>query len=71
VVKLHFSGLCFEWVSMAKLHFNGLCFNGLYCAFQVEIWVNLRWCVHNDLCELNVVYYEMIGYVSKIIISCF
>jgi len=31
-------------------------FSGLYRAFQPETWVDLRWCVHNDLCELNTVY---------------
>jgi hypothetical protein len=25
-----FSGLCFEWVSLAKLCFNGLCFEWVY-----------------------------------------
>jgi hypothetical protein len=49
--------------------FSGLCFNGLYHAFQVEMCVGLRWCAHIDLCELNVVYNETIGYISKIIVS--
>ncbi len=46
-------------------------FSGLYSAFQVETWVGLRWCAHNDLCELNTIYYEMISYVVEIIVSCF
>jgi hypothetical protein len=54
---------------MVELGFSGLCFNGLYHAFQAEMWVGLRWCAHNDFCELNVIYYEMIGYISKIIVS--
>ncbi len=64
LVKLSFSHLCFKWpVLVAKLNFQwfmfrmsftSLCFNGLYHAFQAETWVDLRWCAHNDLCELNV-----------------
>jgi hypothetical protein len=69
MVKLSYNGLRFEWVSMVELGFSGLCFNGLYHAFQAEMWVGLRWCAHNDFCELNVIYYEMIGYISKIIVS--
>ncbi len=33
--------------------------------------MDLRWCAHNDLYKLNVIYYEIIGYDSKIIVSCF
>jgi hypothetical protein len=56
LVKLGFSHLCFEWGSMVELSFNGLCFSGLYHAFQAETWVDLKWCVHTDLCKLHVVY---------------
>jgi hypothetical protein len=40
-------------------------------AFQVKMWVDLRWCAHNDLCELNAIFLKMIIYVLDIIISCF
>ncbi len=56
---------------MFRLSFSGLCFNGLYRAFQAETWVGLRWRAHNNLCELNAVYFGIIGYVSEIIVSCF
>jgi hypothetical protein len=45
---------------MFHVSFSGLCFNGLYRAFQAEIWVDLRWCVHIDLCKLNVVYMKQL-----------
>jgi hypothetical protein len=49
-----FSGqIKFQWF-MFRMSFTSLCFNGLYHAFQAETWVDLRWCAHNDLCELNV-----------------
>jgi hypothetical protein len=54
---------------MFRVNLSGLCFNGLYRSFQVETWVDLRWCMHNDLCELNTIYFEMVGCVSKIIVS--
>ncbi len=41
------------------------------CVFQVETWVDITWCAHSDLCELNTIYFRMIGYVSYIIVSCF
>jgi len=59
--------MCF----MFRVSLGGLYFSGLYLAFQVETWVDLRWCALSDLCELNAVYYGTIDYVSKIIISCF
>ncbi len=69
--RLGFNGrtrfLCF----MFHVSLNGLCFSGLYRAFQVKTWVDLKWCAHSDLCELNIIYSGTIGYVSKIIISCF
>jgi hypothetical protein len=45
--------------------------HNVYPAFQAETWVDLKWCAHNDLCKLNVIYYEIIGDDSKIIVSCF
>jgi hypothetical protein len=56
---------------MFHVRFSGLCFSGLYRAFQAEMWVGLTWCVHNDLCKLNIVYFKTIGYALEIIISCF
>jgi hypothetical protein len=26
-----------------------------FSAFQVEMWVDLRWSPHSDLCELNAI----------------
>jgi hypothetical protein len=58
----------FQWF-MFCVSFKGLCLNGFYHAFQAETWVGLRWCAHNDLCKQNTIYYETIGYISKIIVS--
>jgi hypothetical protein len=65
MVKLGFSGLCFEWVLMVYVLVD--CFN----AFQAKMSMDLRWYVHSDLCELNIVFFETIVYVSDIIVSCF
>ncbi len=62
---------------MFRMSFSGLCFSGLYCAFQIETWVDLRWCVHNDLCELNVVHLRrlpmfrrLLYHVSRALFDC-
>jgi hypothetical protein len=56
IFRVGFSGrTTFQWF-MFHVSFNGLCFNGLYHAFQVKTWVDLKWRVHNDLCKLNAVY---------------
>ncbi len=65
MVELGFSDLCFEWVLMVYVLVDQ------FGAFQVETWVDLKWCVHNDLCELNTIFFEMIVYVFEIIISFF
>jgi hypothetical protein len=52
---------------MFCVSFRGLYFNGFYHAFQAEMWVGLRWCVHTDLCELNIIYYETIGYIQRLL----
>ncbi len=39
--------------------------------FQSETWVDITWCAHNDLCELNAICFKMIGYVLDIIVSYF
>jgi hypothetical protein len=65
MVELGFNGLCFEWVSVVYVSVD------YFNAFQVETSVDLRWCGHNDLCELNIVFFETIVYVSNIIVSCF
>jgi len=56
---------------MFRVRFSGLCFNGLYRAFQAKMRVGLTWCVHSDLCKLNIIYFKTISYASKIIVSCF
>jgi hypothetical protein len=80
VVKLGFSGLCFGWVSMVGLGFNGLCFEWVslvyvlvdyFGVFQAEMWVDLTWSLHSDLCEQYTISSETIVYALKIIVSCF
>jgi hypothetical protein len=81
MVELGFSGLCFEWVSMVELGFSGLCFEWVsslvyvlvdyFDAFQAEMWVDLTWSLHSDLCELNTIYSKTIVYALEIIVSCF
>jgi len=80
MVELGFSGLSFKWVSMVELGFSGLCFEWVSLvyilvdyldAFQVEMWVDLMWSLHSDLCELNTISSKMIVYALEIIVSCF
>jgi hypothetical protein len=67
LVKLGFSCLCFEWGSMVELGFSALCFSALYFTFQVETWVDLRWCSHSDLCEVNVVYLRQLHVFQRLL----
>jgi hypothetical protein len=66
--QVGFSGWTMLQRFMFHVSFSGLCFNGLYHAFQAETCVGLRWHAHNDLCKLNAIYYEKIGYISKIVV---
>jgi hypothetical protein len=65
VVELGFNGLCFEWVLVVYVSMD------YFGTFQAKMWVDLRWHVHNDLYKLNTISFEMIIYVSNIIVSCF
>ncbi len=49
--QMGFNGLCFKWVSVVYVSVD------YFDAFQAKTLVDLRWCGHNDLCELNIVFF--------------
>ncbi len=77
MVKIGFNGWTrFSWYIFC-VSFGGVCCSGLYHAFKVETWVDLRSCVHIDLCKLNAIYlrplhvfWRLLYHVSNALFDC-
>jgi hypothetical protein len=39
--------------------------------FQAEMWVDLRWCAHSDLCKLNVIFLRRLFMFQKLLYNVY